>query len=274
MNDRTKGLSIVLFGVLCVSPDALLVRFLSTHGSNPWTIIFWKLLLSIPFSASYAIYEAGGIKKLLNTMKTGRRFYYAVVPVQSVIDIGFTLSFVYTSAAVALLLINLNPLWGAIIGKLVLKDVLPVQTYIALTLALGCMMIIFVPEMVLGEESNATTTMKGNIISLFTGFLLAVYLSIVRKAGHHNISLVAGTPLGAAFSTIVSVIITKGQVLPSLFWGTEMWKFWLAVIAQGFGIGIIFITMVSKLTTMFCRVLLLYKNVLSLISILSQFFTI
>ena len=253
MNDRTKGLSIVLFGVLCVSPDAVLVRFLSTHGTDPWNIIFWKLFLSIPLSAGYAIYEAGGVKKLCNTISGGRLFYSVVVPVQALTDIGFTLVFVYTSAATALLLINLNPLWCAILGRIFLKDALPMRTYIALILAFGCMLIIFVPEMVLEEEShdNNQSTTKGNIISLLTGFLLAAYLSIVRKAGMKDtpISLVGATPLGAAVSTVIAAIVTRGHVLPGLYWDDDMWKFWLAVIAEAFGIGMIFITMVSDIGT-------------------------
>ncbi|KAL3781369.1 hypothetical protein HJC23_013453 [Cyclotella cryptica] len=248
MNDRTKGLSIILFGVLCVSPDAVLVRFLTTHGSNPWTIIFWKLFLSIPLSAGYAIYEAGGLKKLVNSIARARWYYVAVVPVQGVIDIGFTLSFVYTSAANALLLINLNPLWCAIVGRLFLNDVLPKRTIFALVLALGCMMIIFIPEMVLDEDDEQDgeeTSWRGNIISLSTGFLLAMYLSIIRKAGREDKSLIAGTALGASLSTVISAGVARGQVLPGQFWEVELWKFWLAVIAQGLGIGIIFITMVS-----------------------------
>jgi drug/metabolite transporter (DMT)-like permease len=168
-----------------------------------------------------------------------------VIPVQCLIDIGFTLSFVYSSAAIALLLINLNPLWGAIIGRIFLKGVLPMRTYVALVLALGCMIIIFLPKMLFEEQDDETITPKGNIFSLFTGLLLATYLSIVRNAARHHISLVGGTPLGAFFSMMVSVIVTKGKVLPGLFWEVEMWKFGLAVIAQGFGMGMIFITEVS-----------------------------
>ena len=55
MNDRTKGLLIILTGVLIISPDAVLVRFLSEGGAEPWTIIFWKMLISIPISASFAV---------------------------------------------------------------------------------------------------------------------------------------------------------------------------------------------------------------------------
>ena len=34
MNDRTKGLIIILFGIVCVSPDAVLVRFLTEGGGK------------------------------------------------------------------------------------------------------------------------------------------------------------------------------------------------------------------------------------------------
>jgi drug/metabolite transporter (DMT)-like permease len=246
-HERAKGLAIALFGVLSISPDALLVRFLSTHGADPWVIVFWKLLFSIPLTACWALVEAGGVKKLMNTITSGSRFYCMVVPVQSMIDIGFTLSFVYTSAAVALLLINLNPLWGAILGTFVLNDVMPIRTYIALALALVCIMIMFVPEMVIEVESNATSSLSGNVISLFTGFLCAVYLSIVRKAGQRDISVVGGTPFGAAISVILSAIKTRGRIFPGLFWDTDIWKFWLALLAQGFSIGIILVTEVSCL---------------------------
>jgi drug/metabolite transporter (DMT)-like permease len=194
------------------------------------------------------MYEAGGLKKLVHSIVLGRWYYAAVVPVQGVIDIGFTLSFVYTSAANALLLINLNPLWCAIVGSLFLNDVLPKRTIVALVLALGCMMIIFLPEMVLDEDDEqdgAGTSWRGNIIALCTGLLLAAFLSIIRKAGREGTSLIAATALGASFSTVVSAGVARGQVFPCQFWEVEMWKFWLAVIAQGLGIGIILITMVS-----------------------------
>ena len=260
MNDRTKGLAIAIFGIICVSPGAVLVQYLSTNGSKPWTIIFWKLLVSIPFSLSYAIYEAGGVKNFIHAASRNKQFYFAVACCSSCIDMGHTLSFVYTSAAVALLLINLNPLWAAIIGKLVLKDELPVRTYVALVLALGCMAIIFIPEMMVLEEdehgntaqqddttaATISTSFRGILISIFTGLMLAIYLCIVRKAGQYDVSLVGGTPLGAAISTTISLIILRGQVSPNLFWEEEMWKFWLAVVGQGAGIGIAFVALVRE----------------------------
>ena len=61
MKDHQKGVLIVLVGVLCISPDAVLVRFLSEEGrTDPWIIAFWKLVFSLPITATYALYENGG----------------------------------------------------------------------------------------------------------------------------------------------------------------------------------------------------------------------
>ena len=77
MKDRAKGLLIILSGVLIISPDAVLVRFLSEGGADPWTIIFWKMLFAIPVSASFALYEARDISPLWKSIVEGR-VYYAV----------------------------------------------------------------------------------------------------------------------------------------------------------------------------------------------------
>ena len=255
MKPRSKGLLIILVGVICVSPDAVLVRYL-TEGSTPvWTIIFWKLLLSIPISAGFALWEAGGLHKLYQSVKVGRFYYAVAAPVQAVTDICFTFAFVYTSAANALLLINLNPLWCAVIGRVFLGDMLPRRTNIALVLALCCVIIIFVPEVVErkkqakedgadGEDDPyADTAVKGNIISLVTGLLLAVYIAIVRLGGKSDkeINLVGAAALGASLSSIIAVSVERGDVFPSSFWTGKTAHFWLAVAGQGIGIGTVFV---------------------------------
>ena len=81
MRDRQKGILVIVFGVLCVSPDAALTRFLSEGGTNPWTIIFWKTLFSTAIAAGFTIYEAGGVTALWESIVVGRRYYAAAVPV-------------------------------------------------------------------------------------------------------------------------------------------------------------------------------------------------
>ena len=84
MNDRQKGILIVLFGVLCISPDAVLVRFLSEdEKTDPWVISFWKLLFSVPIAATYALYENNGsLSTMWQQVVDGNWYYFSSVVVQ------------------------------------------------------------------------------------------------------------------------------------------------------------------------------------------------
>lgn len=84
MKDRHKGILIVLWGVLCISPDAVLVRFLSEDGrADPWVISFWKLVFSLPITTVYALYETGGSGSALwRHVVEGKWYYLVSVPVQ------------------------------------------------------------------------------------------------------------------------------------------------------------------------------------------------
>lgn len=272
MNDRTKGLLVMLSGVLIISPDAVMTRFLGEAGVDPWTIIFWKMLFALPVSTGFAIYYAGGPAKLKESVLEARYYYPIIVPLQACVDMCFTLSFVYTSAANALLLINLNPLWCAIAGRLILGDILPARTYIALFLSLCCILIIFVPEVVERTrsssdsvpESEATEAEEsmaqlgqaaplGNIIAFFTGLGLAAYITIVRHGGlrERPVNLIGSTAFAVALALIVSLAVRKGDVLPDSYWTRPHWQFWLVSIGQGIALGSIFIaiTIAPRLIT-------------------------
>jgi len=252
MNDRSKGLLIMLTGVLIISPDAMLVRFLSEGGADPWTIVFWKMLFALPVGASFAVYEAGGVSLLWKSVVDGKVYYAVAIPLQAFVEIFFTFSFVYTSAANALLLINLNPLWCAVAGRLLLGDQLPYRTYLALLLSLGCILIIFVPEVIERKKNNEDIvetsdeySPKGNIMALFTGLGLAAYITLVRHGSksEKNINLIGATALSATCTALAILIVRRGDVLPSSFWTGQLWQFWVAQIAEGIAIGIIFIVM-------------------------------
>jgi hypothetical protein len=88
MKDRHKGILVAIFGVLAISPDAVLVRFLSDGGkgtTDPWVIIFWKLVISITVSAPYAVYETGGLRRLYHSILHAKYYYLSAIPVQGVI---------------------------------------------------------------------------------------------------------------------------------------------------------------------------------------------
>ena len=265
MKDRTKGLLIILTGVLIISPDAVLTRFMNEGGADPWTTVFWKMLFAAPVSTSFAIYEAGGLKPMWKSIVDARVYYAVVMPLQAALDTCFVLSFFYTTAANALLLINMNPLWCAIAGRLLLGDVLPYRTYVALVLALGCVLIIFVPEIfdrnndnqdefdgngdtegraLAGPSEIGESSTLGNVIALLTGLGLATYITIVRHASMREKpkNLIGSTAGGIFIAMMTSLIVRKGDVLPASYWTGGMWQFWLASVGQGISVGILFVT--------------------------------
>lgn len=162
---------------------------------------------------------------------------------QAAVNIGFTFAFVHTTAAHALLLINLNPLWCAVAGRLFLGDTLPTRTIVALFLAMGCMLVTFVPEIV-DNDDDAETTTKGNVISLLTGFAIATYITLVRKGGIEGINMMPVAPTAALVAGIVALAMQRGQVLGHhVPWQAGAWKFWLAMAAEGTMVGIVFVAL-------------------------------
>lgn len=115
------------------------------------------------------------------------------------------------------------------------------------------MMIIFLPDVIVRQSDDGSEadepTWRGNIIALFTGTLLAVYISIVRKgskSSSKNINLTGAAALGAALSATISIIVRMGDVLPTAYWrgeDRELWQYWCGAVAQGGGLGIFRVTM-------------------------------
>ena len=263
MNDRTKGLLIILFGVVAVSPDAVAVRFLSEGGTTPWTITAYQNMMGFPLTLEYTIYESGGIRRLCRDVAKGKLYYAAAVPVQTAVNICITLAFNFTDAAQALLLINLNPLWCAVFGRLILGDYLPRRTYLALFLAMGCILLIFVPQVVERNQNQnrdaaaaaaaaaadqkpyADTELKGNMLAFLAGLSLAGYISIVRWAGKadEKINMVGTASLGGLASFLVAVIVDRGIPLPSQFWTGTTSLFWLTIVGEGLMVCAIFVSM-------------------------------
>ena len=210
---------------------------------------------------SYALYDIGGWKAVKAYVMDPRGFilYLAAIFPQAGVNIGFTFSFVYTTAAHALLLVNLNPLWYALLGRFFLHETLPTHTIVALVMAMGCMVLTFVPEIIhntdnTGDNNDDTdtdtdddetqSTAKGNVISIFTGITIALYITLIRKGGIEGRNMIIVSPLAAMVASGLAFIMQRGKVLPGhVDWShdRDVWKFWLSMSAEGTIIGVVFI---------------------------------
>ncbi len=125
MNDHQKGLFVTSLGVLCLTPDALLVRLIQI---DPWTLLFWRgILMSL------------GLGIILGV--TGRRPWE--LPIKAfpaglflaLSTVCFVNSLERTQAANTLVIIATAPLLAAILSRLFLGERVRPVTALAILIA-------------------------------------------------------------------------------------------------------------------------------------------
>ena len=204
LSEPQRGVMIALIGVLCVSPDSLLLRAMAVVGGSLSAIVFWKLLIAAFLIGGWVVCSAAlehrsaarGAAALWAGVRTGPRHMAAGVALQAGIDIGFSTSMLETTAARAILLVSLNPIWAAVIGRVALAEALPRRTVAAIAVAVGAMLLAFVPSLAGadgqgggGEHGDGSDSgerapsARGDATALATGVLIAAFLTLVRSAG-------------------------------------------------------------------------------------------
>ena len=144
---------IMLFGVIAITPDALLVRLMRDEMDGArdadMQIIFWKYLFATVWNALFAMYHEGGCKPMLRKIPPGRWHIAVGVLLQASIAVCLMLAFLSTLAARALLFFALSPLWAAGLSWMFMGDRVPLRTVVTLLLALASVLVIFLPSVVL-----------------------------------------------------------------------------------------------------------------------------
>ena len=203
MRDRDRGLLIMLFGVVAITPDSLLVRLMQLDGGSTvdqnLQSIFWKYALTAPLISGFSVWHSGGLRKLVRRLKrtstSGWRHIVVGALCQVCISISLNLAFVYTKAARALLFFGLNPLWAAFIARLVLGQAVPARTLVALLLVTCAICVVFMPEIVpsLEEAQNQTgqlasdassvePTLQGDLCGVSAGAALGAMIVVSASA--------------------------------------------------------------------------------------------
>ena len=200
---RDRGLLIMLFGVIIITPDSLLVRLMQLEGGSNvdqnLQSVFWKFLLAVPLISSFIVWQAGGLRKLARELErtsiSGLRHIAMGALCQFCIHISLNLAFVTTRAARALLGFGLNPLWAAFIARIVLGQAVPARTLVALLLVTCAICVVFMPEFVpsLEEAQNQTgqvasdassvePTLQGDLCGVSAGAALGAMIVVSASA--------------------------------------------------------------------------------------------
>lgn len=177
VSNQVKGTLIAVIAVLFLSPDALLIR-LAGDVSNP-TVLFYRYMCSVATFSLFALLSHGRnvFIKIIDMGYLGILCSLCLCAA----NIFFTSAIQNAPAAVALVIIAINPLWSSVFTWLILKEVVPVRTIITCIISIGAIVMIFVTQ--LQGQSSAEV---GMIYAVFSGMTLGLFFVLLRLAQRYQ----------------------------------------------------------------------------------------
>jgi len=186
-----KGLALAFAGILILSPDTLLVRLLDLPQ---WTLQFYRglgmclcLLLGM-----LVVHRGRALAALLAVGRAG----LLTACCFAASTILFINALYLTSVANTLTLISTSPIFGALLSRFVLKERLPLRTWMA---TLGAFLAVVV--IVAGDAELSGEGFLGDVIALVQSVFMASAFVLIRSRPEVNM-----TPCMAISGFIVAMI--------------------------------------------------------------------
>lgn len=252
LSNRVFGILIACVGTLGVTPDAALLRAMALYGGTTMVITVWRFIISGVFNVATAVMLQGGVGKLLQGLYSAPIPLVVGASIICVTNIGFVVSLLWVDPAKALLLISLNPLWAALLGRFFLGDRLELRTCVAQGCSLLSIALVFVPNVLAVFDSNSDTAPEESsgspadedepavdlldLVPLATGLSIAAFMTFSRSCSRRGIpdAALEAAPSAASFVTaVVAIGVAKQQGDVALFDGLAP-QFWLALAINGF----------------------------------------
>ncbi len=207
-DDHPKGLAIAAIGGILFTFDIPLLRL---AGGDQWTMIFGRgifLFAAISLWWYFFRWRRGHREFFLNGWPG-----VAVAFTNTLANILFIAAIPRTNAANLVFILALNPIFAAVLAWAVLRERIPVWTWLAVTLSfLGVAIIVW--------DGLITGTWAGDVMALIVAMCTAVALTIIRKTGRNVVTSLA---TGSLVSALVALWWAKPLLMPLEGWG------WLAL---------------------------------------------
>jgi drug/metabolite transporter (DMT)-like permease len=200
MNIHLKGLLIAFFGILILTPDAVLVRL---ADSNSWTVLFWR---GIFFATGIIVillitYRSKAVNELINIGKEG----VLIGLLTALGGTSFILAIHYTSIAKTLVIISISPIMVAIISWMMLKEKPTLYTWIS-------MIIVFFGIYVVMSGDTSGVNLLGNFFALLSVVIGGFSFTLLRK--YKNVNMVPAMAVNGFAIAIIGFIVADSLVLP------------------------------------------------------------
>lgn len=189
ISDHLRGILLTTAGVVILSPDAILIRFLK---ADTLTVIFWR---GIVFAIGIVIlmlllYRKDTVKQFIKVGKSGLLIGF----VFGLSTLCFTYAIQNTSISNTLVIYSTSPMFAALFSWVFLKEKIKLITWVAMFIITGAIMAIM-------SNSLGSTGFLGDIGALGTSIFSAISFTITRR--YKEVNMIPAM----AISGLVVVII-------------------------------------------------------------------
>ena len=226
LTNHQKGILLAFIGVMLLTPDSLLIRFITV---DTWSLLFYRSLIPGLFLLLCLIVytRKNFFKFFFNAGKFG--LLNSVFITAS--NIFFILALQNTNVANALVMVSLVPLIAAIISFIFLKERLDIITNTAILLCLIAVIFIF-------YDSIGSGRILGDIFGVLTAVAVAGSLVIIRSAPTKN--FIPSYVMGKLCTALFASLLVSSFVIGSL----DLSYIFLMIFTVGF--SFIFITFAPR----------------------------
>lgn len=206
----SKGLFLTALGAVLFSFDVPLIRLAAT---DKWTLIFARgILLCIAITVAWFLFHRRN--EIRQTFIAGTAGVVVIVS-STLANLMFLAAVNQTTAANLVFIIALNPVFCTLFAWFLLKEKIPWQTLLAITLALfGVVIIVW--------DGLIADTYVGDLLALGVAICMAITLTVARMSRKNIVTSLA---IGALASAIVALPFVEPATLPDVNWT------WLALNA-------------------------------------------
>ena len=201
LNNHLKGLLIAFFGIVILTPDAVLVRL---ADSNSWTVLFWRgIFFAIGIIVILLLtYRSKAVNELINIGKGG-----VLIGILTALGgTSFILAIHYTSIAKTLVIISTSPIMVAIISLFMLKEKPEFYTWIS-------MIIVFIGIYIVMAGDSGGMNLMGNFFALASVIIGGFSFTLLRK--YKNVNMVPAMAVNGIAIAFIGFVFADSLVLSS-----------------------------------------------------------
>ena len=201
MNSHLKGLLIAFFGIVILTPDAVLVRL---ADSDSWTVLFWR---GIFFAAGIIVillitYRSKAVNELINIGKGG----ILIGLLTALGGTSFILAIHYTSIAKTLIIISISPIMVAIVSLIMLKEKPALYTWLS-------MILVFIGIYIVMSGDTSGMNLMGNLFALAAVVIGGFSFTLLRK--YKNVNMVPAMAVNGIAIALIGFVFADSLVLSS-----------------------------------------------------------